>query len=354
MQGVVGRSYADTTGCFTSELACEWDRLCDLLRSPPWLRPAWTTAWWQAFGAGRGRLTLMWVRRGDRLVGVAPMMERGRLLASPTNYHSPGYGFVALDQAAAAELATAALQRSRATTWSFLDQGDPTQQALLGAASRRRLSVTRILEHPPYVNTVGAWADYEARQDAKLLRDLRRRERRLAEEGTLDLSIETGPEDLEANLEDCFRTEAASWKGAQGTAMASQPATRRFYSEIARFTHSRGELMLAFLRLDGQPIATQLNLCSGNTVTVLKLGHDEAYSRFAPGKLLVRHVLQHCFAAPTTCYDFSGHSNAYKMEWADDTRPLLETRTYSAAPADVAAWASFRFGRPLAKRVLGR
>jgi CelD/BcsL family acetyltransferase involved in cellulose biosynthesis len=353
LSGVLGWIDADHDGMFASEFASEWESLANRVGAPPWARPQWTSIWWQAFGSGQ--LTVFYVRRGTTVVGVAPMVHGRRAVSSPTNYHSPGYTFVALDDAAAVSLATAVVGRARPAVVSFLDSDGLTVRSLVAEARRKRLpALTRTLEHPPCVETVGDWATYESNRDSKLLRDLRRRERRLAEEGASLFSIESGESNLAELLADCFATEAASWKGAAGTAMNSTPATQFFYSEVARHAASRGELMLAFLRLSGKPIATQLSINFGDTVTVLKLGHDEAFSRFAPGKLLVRHVLRECFAGPTTCFDFSGHANPYKMEWADQTRSLVETRTYPRSVTGATAWASRRYARPMAKRLLAR
>ncbi len=355
MVAEVPRTDAAIGGRFHSALASEWNALADEVNAPPWLRPRWLEIWWGAFG-GAGQLVLLTARRGEALVGVAPMVQQRRLLTSPTNYHSPTFGFLALDQEAADDLAVMALRSSdRAVAVSFLDGAGPTQAALLNAAREsRHLSVTRTLERPPYVTTQAEWTEYEERRGARLLRDLRRRERRLAEAGQISFEVHTGRFDLDGLLEDCFRTEAASWKGAGGTAMNSTAATRRFYTEIAEFAHARGELMLAFLRLDDRPIAAQFNIDSGGTVTVLKLGHDEEFDRFAPGKLLIRDVLSRCFRDSTTRYDFSGHSNPYKMEWADGQRELVETRAFAPSLPGLVEFASRRYARPLVKRLAGR
>lgn len=318
------------------------------------MRAEWVRAWCRAFGGDR--FTVLTARRGGELVGVAPLLQLRSTLASPTNYHSPEYGFLAADRDAADDLAAAALRGvRRAVVLSFVDSAGETGAAHRRAARQaRHLFVTRTLECPPYVATEGSWREYEARQSAKLLRDLRRRERRLAELGTPSFHISDGSSDFDELLTDCFRTEAASWKGAQGTAMISASATRLFYTEIARWARTRGELLLAFLRLDGYPIAAMLNLNAGGTLTGLKLGYDEAYARFSPSKLLLRHVLRHCFEGSITSYDFSGHADAYKMEWADSTRTLIETRSFARNPAGVASWGWWRFGRPLARRLAGR
>jgi CelD/BcsL family acetyltransferase involved in cellulose biosynthesis len=252
------------------------------------------------------------------------------------------------------DLAVTALHHARrAVALSFLDATGTTQAALEDAArDQRYLLLTRTLEAPPHVPTNGPWTEYEQRRNPRLLRDLRRRERRLAEEGPPTYEVHTDRFDLDRLLEDCFRTEAASWKGVRGTAINSRSTTRAYYTDLGRFAHSRGELMVAFLRVGDRPIAMQFNVVCGGTVTVLKLGHDEQFDRFAPGKLLIRHVLRHCFASDIRCYDFAGRPDPYKMEWAEGQRQLIETRAFAPALPGLAAYTSWRYGRPLAKRLL--
>jgi CelD/BcsL family acetyltransferase involved in cellulose biosynthesis len=281
-------------------------------------------------------------------------VERGAVLRSPTNYHTPRFGFLALDRPAADDLAVSALRQARrAVALSFLGPTGITQPALVDAAREQRyLVLTRPLEAPPYVPTEGRWTEYEQRRNTRLLRDLRRRERRLAEEGVPTYEIHTDRFDLDRLLEDCFRAEAASWKGDKGTAISSRSCTRSYYTDIGGFAYSRGELMLALLRVDDRPVAMQFNIVCCGTVTVLKLGHDEQFDRFAPGKLLIRHVLRHCFESDVRLYDFAGRPDPYKLEWAEGQQQLMESRAFAPSLPGLAAYVAWRYGRPLAKQML--
>ena len=48
---------------------------------------------------------------------------------------------------------------------------------------------------------------------------------------------------------------------------------------MARWAAAKGWLRLAFLRLDGKPLAFDFGLNDGNTLYSLKTGYDEAYRR---------------------------------------------------------------------------
>ena len=50
-------------------LAEEWDSLADRVGAPPWARPGWVEAWWNAFGSGESSLT---TSSGGGIAGVLP------------------------------------------------------------------------------------------------------------------------------------------------------------------------------------------------------------------------------------------------------------------------------------------
>jgi CelD/BcsL family acetyltransferase involved in cellulose biosynthesis len=333
----------------------DWDLLAHETSAKPWLRVEWVHAWCEAFGAGR-RLHVAAARRDGRVVALAPVFRHHGVVRSATNYHTPDYALLAVDDAALRTLAIALLAGGRQVRLEFVDSSEPTVSLFRAAAEQARFRVlSRVLERPPYVATDGTWSDYERSRDSALLRDLRRRRRRLAEQGSVAFEIVDGSQRLSTMLDECFLVEQSGWKGTSGTAIASQPATRAFYSRVAEQAAARGELRLAFLRLDGRPIAAQLAIEAGGAFTVLKLGHDEAFARFAPGKLLIQSVLEHCFASQViTRLDFSGHDDPYKMEWATGRRELLVLQAFRRSPAGLVDWLAWRHGRPFVKRIASR
>src|SRR5439155_15365660 len=104
-------------------ILAEWDELATRCGASVFLRPGWVAAWWRAFG--RGRLELITTRRAGRLFGLLPLAHRGGRWSSPTNWHTPLFGVLADDVAAAAELADRLLEsRPREVSLSFVDPGE--------------------------------------------------------------------------------------------------------------------------------------------------------------------------------------------------------------------------------------
>jgi CelD/BcsL family acetyltransferase involved in cellulose biosynthesis len=118
---------------------------------------------------------------------------------------------------------------------------------------------------------------------AKLVRDLKRRERRLAERGALTHAV-LGPQgDLERWLDDLMQLEAAGWKGRQGSALASNEVDRRFAQRIFREAFRRGRLLIAGVDLDGKPLARCSSFLAGEGAFAFKTAYDEQFAAFSPG-----------------------------------------------------------------------
>ncbi len=328
----------------------EWDELADRAGAEPWLRAGWFRPWFDAFGDGS--LELLALRREGRLAALGAFQRKGRELRALSNWHTPSFSLLAEDEEARSRLATELYGRGASrVVLMFLPPEDSTLDACLAAAGRHRTIVTT-LERSPFVRVEGSWDDYLAARDGRLAPELRRRRRRLEEKGEIEIEVEDGGDRLGELLADGFRVEAAGWKGAAGTAIASRPQTGRFYTEIARWAAGRGWLRLGFLRVGGQAIAFDFSLEALGVHSLLKTGFDSEYLRYAPGKLLRAAMIERAFAAKLSGYDFLGDVAPWKLEWTDVLRDLRRLQAFAPGAAGTADWAAWRFGRPLAKRAL--
>jgi CelD/BcsL family acetyltransferase involved in cellulose biosynthesis len=330
-------------------VAHEWDEFAERTEAPPWLRAAWVSAWWRAFG--EGELEILVLRRDGRTAALLPLVHRRGALASPTNWHTPDFRLVAEDaEAKRALVETLFGSRRRRISLGFIDPDDADACRPVAAARGYRL-LERTLENPPYVTTEGDRSAYEQTLDRHIRSETRRRRRRLGELGDLQFAVEDGRTRLDELLEEGFRVEASGWKGEAGTAIVSSEETRRFYTEIARFCAERGWLGLAFLRLDGRPIAFQLLIEHGGVTSQLKGGFDEDYRKYAPGTLLLQDLIARAFAGDAHRYEFLGAEEAFKLEWATATHDRRSLQAFAPSVAGRVERAAFAYGRPLAKRV---
>ena len=330
----------------------EWEELADRSGVTPWVRPGWVGAWWRAFGVGR--LEAFDVRRHGTLVGLVPFARaRGDLIA-PANWHTPAFALLADGDDARAELAAKLFRGgARRVTLSFVRVDRTDAPAVRDAArAARHTMLERTIERSPYVALDGDWTDYELGLGKKFLKELGRRRRLLEREGELELSIEDGTERLDALLDEGFAVEAAAWKGARGTAIASDAPTSGFYREVARWAAGRGWLRLAFLRLNGRAIAFDYAIEVDGVHYLLKTGYDPAYRKLGPGKLLRYEMIARAFADACASYEFLGADEPWKLEWTRTCRQLIRIDAFAPSLGGRVEHAAFAYGRPLAKRIL--
>jgi hypothetical protein len=76
----------------------------------------------------------------------------------------------------------------------------------------------------------------------KFRSELRRRRRRLEEEGRLTLEVSDGTERLGELLKKGYGIDGSGWKHARGTSINAHIATRRFYTGVAQWASERGWL----------------------------------------------------------------------------------------------------------------
>jgi len=340
--------------------APEWDALAERVDAPPFLRPGWTEAWMRSFGVGE--LETVEVRRGAELAALLPMLRRRGALRSPTNWHTPMFGPVAIDATASEELLARLFADPAARV--ELDQfggAEPGVEALAraAAASGRKL-VTRTLSRPPFILLEGDFEAYEGTLSRNRRKALRRHRRKLEEEGALEFEVHDGRADLERLLGELFAVEASGWKGERGTAISSRPETERFYTEVARWAAEGGWLRLAFHRLDGRPIACDFALEHGGVWYTLKAGYEDDLRSFGPGALLLRDEIAHCCERGVSRIELLGDEDPFKASWTDRHSERSRVRAYAGGPAGrcrwatAAAWERARPALQRAKRRLSR
>ncbi|SIO12292.1 Acetyltransferase (GNAT) domain-containing protein [Parasphingorhabdus marina DSM 22363] len=132
---------------------------------------------------------------------------------------------------------------------------------------------------------------YASTVRAKKRKELRRQERRLADQGDVQVIRHEDATDLEAWIEEFLALERRGWKGRQGSALDSWAETRQFFVETLQGAAATGQLQRLDLRLDGKPLAMLVNFHSGEGSFSFKTTFDEDYARFSPGVLLQRENL---------------------------------------------------------------
>lgn len=338
----------------------EWNALA--ARGPvdlPMVRHEWISAWLEAFAPRESPLVLAARARSGELMGLAPfLVERRRgvvRLLAPANDHSCRFEWVLGEDASGAVAALWAHLRDR-LRWDVLLLRDvprdgPTS-TLLEALARADRHLTGRWEslRTPRIALGGAPA--EERTSAKFRANLRRRAKRLAEQGAAAVKRVDGADGLDGALDEFLAVEASGWKGAQGSAIALDPALVGFYRRVARDAAARGALALRLLLLDGRAVAAHLGIVHRGVYYLPKTGYDEGLASASPGQLLQREVLAECEARGLAGFDFLGPDMAWKRDWEPTHAPHDWLYVYRPSLAGRALHSFKHRVRPVVKEVL--
>ncbi len=127
---------------------------------------------------------------------------------------------------------------------------------------------------------------YTQSMTPKRRKELRRLQKRLAEEGTLTFERCNGSKDIERWIAQFLALEAAGWKGEAGSALANAAATRGLFTEAMSGAAQAGRLECLALHIDGNPIAMLASFVTPPGVFSFKTAFDERFARYSPGLLL--------------------------------------------------------------------
>jgi CelD/BcsL family acetyltransferase involved in cellulose biosynthesis len=301
--GFMGRIEVEI-GAPGADIAADWPSLVaraavNVFLSPAALNAAAATKFakihvlraWDAASPDK-TLVGLWAFEERRFLPLWPAF----LAAPPYNYafvSTPMIDPAVMDEVAAAFLA--AVETSglpNVIRLELLDGDSAAGQAILRALSTRRSKTLTLSEHPrPYLPDESG-----LKRSGSTRKKLRQDWNRLAALGAADVVNDRTPAAVRDALEVFLRLEAASWKGASGTALLNDAKDAAFARRLIGDLADQGSASVALLRVDGKPVAAQVLLYGGTMAYTWKTAFDAEFAKYSPGTLLVDKVTEELFA----------------------------------------------------------
>ena len=123
--------------------------------------------------------------------------------------------------------------------------------------------------------------------------------------------------------------ESEGWKGQVGTALSIENAQGAFYCDIADRFSTTGQAYVYELWFDDKLAASRIAIVDSNTMVILKTTYAEPFGKYAPGRLLLRKVIEHAFQTyPGGVIEFYTNANADQLAWATDQRWIRHVTFY--------------------------
>lgn len=232
-----------------------WERLVNTAAEPnPFYEPWFLLPSLQQWGAADRVITKAWFHQG-RLSGLLPVVRSaeyyGHIVTHAKGWLHPN-AFCGTPLIAAGHedafwrdmLAHFDQRARRALFWHLpkLPADGPANAALERVlAAHPRAHYTVAAENRALLTgKVSAETYLDASMSAKKRKELRRQRGRLAEEGTLTFDRVDGDQGLAEWTAEFLALEAAGWKGAAGSALASAPDTRALFEQSWPARRRRG------------------------------------------------------------------------------------------------------------------
>lgn len=329
----------------------------------------WLQTYWKHFGADQELRVLVTYHDGKPF-GILPMCVRRektragsvRCLTYPLSDWGSFYGPIGPNPTVVLRRAMMHL-RSRPRDWDLLDprwidndgiDHGRTEQAMRAAGFH---PVRQLWAESPEIDLTQGWTSYWDSRDTKWRKNVRRSERRLAEVGTVEY-VRCRPEgrlfgddDPRWELYDeCVEIAARSWQGSSdsGTTL-SHESVRGFLRDAHAAAAAAGALDMSLLRVDGRPVAFVYNYHCDGRLFGLRMGYDPEFSRFSPGSILLRRIIENSCLRGDESWDMGCGYADVKRPWATHYRRSYRYTAFSptSVPAQLlrlkSIWTAARF-----------
>ncbi len=307
--------------------------------------PTWLIHWWSVFGNVQGRELCMLAMHNDgELVGLAPLCKR----------KSPRLGLVHLEFMGSGEeeehetcseylglIAKSGLEQVVAETfgnalsdgtfdpWDETDLGAMSSEAVISSLTARAMGRGvgyQVIGGAPFALLPDSWDAYLAALPSSrrylIRRSLKAWEkwakappvlRRVAREEQLDEAFEM-----------LARLHGERWKEVGHQGAFSSPLFTAFHRKTMRDLFREGALWLCWLEVEGEPIVAIYNIVWNNQVRFYQSGRKvDLPKKVRAGLVIHACAIRESIEAGYTHYDFLAGTTRYKMQLANNVRPLM-------------------------------
>jgi CelD/BcsL family acetyltransferase involved in cellulose biosynthesis len=325
------------------ELRADWSRLAEAADNP-FVTPEWAEAWLRHVPEAIS--TSFWAcRRPDGSVAaVLPLVVVGGRYVRKLRFVGYGAANELGPVCAPADLedVAAALLRVLAGTrpeWDLF-----VGESLPGDGWAGRLEARLVSSEPsPVVQLpAGGWEEYLASRSANFRQELRRKERRLAEQGIRFRTVQREAE-LEPALDTLFRLHRLRWGSEASPFFAGLEA---FHREFAAVALERGWLRLRLAEGDDGAVAVNHGFRFGDAEWGYQIGRDPSDRTSSVGLILFAHSVREAIAEGAATFRLGPGRQPYKLRLATEDRGLETVAVVRSLRGRAALLALRRRSRP--------
>lgn len=286
---------------------------------PPWLR-----VWWSTFGGGRAPC-LMAVRKGEELIGIAPLRVEGKEASFIGDSDVCDYLDFVVAPGRGPQFFRILVQELRQQRIRNLDLApvradSKVMRELLPVAKEMKCVVSKERKDVSYELTLpDSWEGYLGVLKGTERHEIRRKLRRIEEAARVGFRRVDDPLDLRQAMD--------TFLGLFGTSRADKAAFMttqrvRFFRSLAEDMAKAGSLSIFFLELDAEAAAAVMCFHDNSTVYLYNNGYDNRFRSLSVGYLSKVLSIREAIREGKTKFDFLKGSEAYKRRLGGKPVPL--------------------------------
>jgi CelD/BcsL family acetyltransferase involved in cellulose biosynthesis len=279
----------------------------------PFVGPRWVEAWWRSFGSGEPILFAL--RRGEAVVGVAPLMVAGDTAQIIGDREVTDHLDIVTAPGATGAVLASLRRELRRMGIRALDlmriRPDSTAAAELVPAAR---ALGLAVDFAPQdagmeLALPGSWETYLQMLSGKQRHELRRKMRRLERTGAARLRLAQSAAEKDAAVASFLRLFRLN---RPEKARFMTPQMERYFSALAAGLDADGALRMHSLEVDGETAAVAFCFQHAQMMYLYNNAYDERFSALSVGILSKALSIRESIRAGLRGYDFLRGDEAYK------------------------------------------
>lgn len=300
--------------------------------------------WWKYFGTWH-ELWIIVIRRGESIIGVAPLMrERILVFGKPVRnlmfitakmeMNRPK--LVLGTDVGICVPALVAFLADHADKWDMLDIDEQlhneTTNKLRTQLTDRGYLIGESETLCPYIDLQNGWVQFLMGRSSKLRSNVKRLRRRLASLGKFEIRRVANWPELDLAIDTHCEIEERSWKASKSLTLSSDKSQYYFYRSLARVFGKNKKFELRTLECDGRPLASTFGIVYDDVFHSLKIVHDSEFNHLSPGTLLESYELEDLFGKEYSHYEFLGSFLTNKLRWTSTAHKTVNIHVYRRQP----------------------
>jgi CelD/BcsL family acetyltransferase involved in cellulose biosynthesis len=303
----------------------------------------WLHTWWKHL-AGNRQLSILTVRCGGRLDGLAPFALRPSSLLGRRPLpvlEFLGNGFVGSDyldlivrrgcEAVVRQTFVSALAKERMVIdWTQLRRGSCFAAAVASDLGQGDWSVGESVTNVcPFIALSGlSWEAYLSTLGAEQRYNFNRKWKRLNRDYRVEFEQVSGEDQCRESVDLTIDLHNLRWRERGGSDAFHTPGLVAFHHEFSQLALKRGWLRLNVLRLNEKPAACLYGFLYGSTFYFYQSGFDLTYLKQSVGLVSMGLGIKSAIEEGAKEYDLLHGNEEYKSHWSRESRELSRLELY--------------------------